>query len=75
MSTEPNLTNWNEITTQEAFNLSQAEFRGVTLEALKDLKDDIQSMQRDKEIKGYINYFIAGVIGLLSGMFGSKFLH
>ena len=44
-----NNTNWNEITTEEAYRLSQAEFKGMTMQALKDIREDIQ------ELKGYNN--------------------
>ena len=38
-------TDWNNITTEEAYRLSQAEFRGMTIQALKDIRCDIQELK------------------------------
>ncbi len=72
MANGKNLTNWNSITTDEAYRLSQAEFKGMTLQALQDIRNQISEIERDREIKGYINYFLNGILALIAGFFGGK---
>ena len=59
---------WNEIDSQAAYNLSQAEFKGMTIQALQDIRNDINTINREKEIKSYINYLISGVIGMIAAL-------
>ena len=40
--TQKTTMDWNQITTDEAYRLSQAEFKGMTIQALQDLKEDIR---------------------------------
>ena len=66
-----NNTNWNEITTEEAYRLSQAEFKGMTMQALKDIREDIQESKGYNNNTRYISMILAGISGIASGIFGS----
>ncbi len=69
MSTQPN--NWSAYPTEQAYRLQQAEFKGMTLQAMQDIRDDIKLMRDDiKEIKKDKNTdrYIAMLLGGLSGI-------
>jgi len=67
-------TDWNNITTEEAYRLSQAEFRGMTIQALKDIRCDIQELKGYNNNSRYISMIIAGISGVISGIFGKDIL-
>ena len=64
------MANWNEITTDETFRLSQAEFKGMTIQALKDIRSDIKELQNYNTGSRYISMIIAGITGIVSGILG-----
>ena len=66
-----NLTNWDQITSDEAFRLSTAEFKGMTIQALKDIREDIHGLQDYNNNTRYISMILAGIAGIASGIFGS----
>ena len=67
-------TNWNEISTEEAYRLSQAEFKGLTLQALKDIRSDIQELKGYNNNTRYISVILAGVSGIVSGIFSKDII-
>ena len=67
-----NLSNWDQITSEEAFRLSQAEFKGMTIQALKDIREDIRGLQDYNNNTRYISMILAGIAGIVSGFFGSS---
>ena len=73
-------SDWKSISTDEAYRLSQAEFKGMVTQALQDIRRDISAldnkiggMQTDQRIRNYINMGIAGMSGIIAGLF-SKYL-
>lgn len=68
------MTNWHQITSEEAFRLSQAEFKGMVMQALKDLRDDVKNLESYNSTSRYISMFIAGLSGIVSGLFGESML-
>ena len=70
MANGKNLTNWSDIDSADAYRLSQAEFKGMAIQALQDLKEDVNEIKRQNEVRGYINYLISGFVGLIGGLFG-----
>ena len=72
MTNSDNSTNWNNITSNEAFRLSQAEFKGMTIQALQDIKSDIKDLQSFNSNSRYISMIIAGVAGVISGLFSGR---
>lgn len=66
-------TNWSEISNEEAFRLSQAEFRGMVIQALKDIRSDVNDMKQQNAITRYISIAIAGIAGIISGILGRDF--
>ena len=64
------LNNWDQISSEEAFRLSSAEFRGMTIQALKDIREDINDLKGYNNNSRYISMFIAGVAGIVSGILG-----
>ena len=63
---------WNELTNSQAFQLSQAEFKGMTMQALKDIKEDISQLQSYNNNSRYIAMVIAGIAGIVSGILGRE---
>jgi len=61
---------WNEITSEEAYRLSMAEFKGATLEALQSLDRRVASLEDYNQNTRLISLLISGVSGVLSGFFG-----
>lgn len=61
---------WNTISSEEAYRLGQAEFRGMTIQALKDIKEDIAEIKGQNNTTRYISMTIAGVSGIISGVLG-----
>ena len=66
------LSRWDQITSEEAFRLSQAEFKGMTIQALKDIREDIRQLQSYNNNTRYISMLLAGIAGIVSGFFGSS---
>lgn len=62
---------WKDISTDEAYKLSQAEFKGMALQAFQDIRNDIHEMKQERAITRYISFAIAGLTGILSGLFGT----
>jgi len=67
------VTKWGEITTDEAFKLSQAEFKGTVLQALKDLNDRLTRIENQNDQRSVISMAIAGIVGGIAGLFGGNF--
>jgi len=63
--------NWQETTPYEARSFSQGQFQGMTMQALQDLRRDIQELKQEQKIKGYIHYAIAGLSGLVGMVLGA----
>ena len=69
----PNDTSrWDQITSEEAYRLSQAEFKGMAIQALKDIRGDIHDLQSYNNNTRYISMILAGIAGIASGIFGSS---
>lgn len=66
------LTNWDNITNDEAYRLSQAEFKGMAIQALQDIRSDIKDLQGYNNNTRYIAMFLAGISGIISGFFGNQ---
>ena len=58
--------NWNDITTEETYRLSQAEFKGMVIQALKDIRCDIQELKSYNTNSRYISMVIAGISGIVA---------
>ena len=72
MEPQKTTNDWEQLSPSEAYRLSQAEFKGMTLQALQDIRSEISEMKRDKEVRGYINYFISGVVALFVSMISGR---
>ena len=67
-----NNKHWSEITSEEAYRLSQAEFRGATLEALKQINSRLDKLENYNTNSRYISMIIAGITGVVAGVFGGQ---
>ncbi len=61
-------SDWQEVSTDEAYKLSVAEFRGMVLQSLQDIRGDIKDIQMDAKIRGYITFAIGGVAGIVTSV-------
>lgn len=63
---------WEEMKEAEARALKKGEFQGMVLEALQDLKGDVKDLQNYNNNTRYVSMIIAGVSGIVSGIFGGN---
>ena len=59
-----------EITTEQTYKLSQAEFKGMVIQALSDIRSDIKEIKQDQANTRYIQMIVSGIVGGVSGLFG-----
>jgi hypothetical protein len=65
-------SDWKDITTDEAYRLDNAKFQGMTIQALQDLRNDIDELKTQNNNKNIISYTISLVIGAVAGIFGGQ---
>ncbi len=59
------------ITSEEAYKMSQSEFKGATIQALQDIRNDIQELKsynRDSRIVSSLLGIASGIIASLTGI-------
>lgn len=61
------MTDWRNLTDTQ---LKSAEFRGATLQALKDIDRRLSRIEGNNDNKQLITFFISGITGLISGLIG-----
>ncbi len=59
---------WQDISTNEAYRLSVAEFRGMVLQSLQDIRGDIKDIQQDTKIRSYITFAVGGIAGVVTSL-------
>lgn len=59
---------WKNITTDNAYQLSMSEFKGTTIQALQDIREDIKDIQQDANVRNWITFGIGGLAGLISSL-------
>lgn len=62
--------NWSEITNEESYRLSMAEFKGASIQALQDLDKRISGIEVHNRDTRIVSLVISGVSGVLAGFFG-----
>lgn len=62
---------WSEISSGESYKLSMAEFKGATIQALKDLDKRVASIENYNNNSRLISMFVAGISGIVSGVLGT----
>jgi len=67
-----NVNDWENISTNETYKLSIAEFKGMTIQALQDIRNDIKDIKQEHSITRYISMGIAGISGIVAGIIGGK---
>lgn len=60
------IQDWKNVSTDEAYKLSQAEFKGMVIQSLQDIREDIKEIQQDAKVRNWITFGIGGVAGLLA---------
>jgi hypothetical protein len=61
-------SDWKDISTDEAYRLSVAEFRGMVLQSLQDIRGDIKDIQQDTKIRSYITFATGGLAGIITSL-------
>lgn len=62
---------WYELRQDEAYKLSMAEFKGATLQALKEMRNDVnENRQGIQNVENKVNNLrvISGTIGAIGGI-------
>jgi hypothetical protein len=62
----------DEITSEEAYHMQNAEFRGMVIQSLKDIREDITDLKSQNNISRWVSMGIAGVAGIVSGVVTKK---
>lgn len=62
---------WKDISTDEAYKLSQAEFKGMVLQSLQDIREDIKDLQQDAKIRNWITFGIGSLAGIITSILTS----
>lgn len=58
----------DQITIDESYRMSQAEFKGMVIQSLKDIREDIGDLKQQNNISRWISMGIAGMAGIVSGV-------
>lgn len=61
-------TDWNKIPSDEAYRLSQAEFKGTVVQALQDLDKRMDRIENKEDAKSLIGFGISAFMGGLAGL-------
>lgn len=68
--------NWYKTNNDQAFKMSMAEFRGMTIQALIDIRKDIRNNRKDinnlKLVSATVGAVGGLVVSILSNMFGLR---
>ncbi len=59
---------WKDISTDDAYQLSMSEFKGTTIQALQDLRDDVRELKQDAKVRNWITFGIGGLAGLIASL-------
>lgn len=64
---------WRDVEAEQAYKLNQAEWRGSIVQAVKDIDERLERMERNNDIRGFVTYgvsaLIAGIVSILTGQF------
>lgn len=64
-------SDWKNITTDDAYQLSMSEFKGITTQALQDIREDIKELKQDAKVRNWITFGIGGLSGLIASIITS----
>lgn len=59
---------WQEISTEDVYKLSMSEFKGTTIQALQDIREDIKDIQQDAKVRNWITFGIGGLAGIIASI-------
>jgi hypothetical protein len=62
----------DQITSEQAYRMSQSEFKGMVIQSLKDIREDISELKQQNNITRWISMGIAGIAGIVSGVVTKK---
>lgn len=62
----------DEITTEQALRLQNAEFKGMVIQALADIRNDIKEIKQEQSNQRLLQMLISGIVGGISGIFGGR---
>ncbi len=60
----------DDITQEESYRINQSEFKGMVIQSLKDIREDVAEIKNQNNVTRWISLSIAGVAGVLSGILG-----
>lgn len=64
--------NWKELSNDQAYKLSMSEFKGATIQALKDIDSRVEKLESYNSNTRIISLALSGITGIVAGLFGSK---
>lgn len=66
-----NTSDWKDISTDDVYKLSMSEFKGATIQALQDIREDIKDLQQDAKVRNWITFGIGGASGIVASILTS----
>lgn len=57
---------WKDVSTDEAYKLSQAEFKGMVIQSLQDIREDIKNIQQDAKVRNWITFGVGSLAGIIA---------
>lgn len=60
----------DEISKEDAYRMDQSEFKGMVIQSLKDIREDIAELKGQNNVSRWISMGVAGVAGIISGLLG-----
>lgn len=67
------MKNYRDIEADQAFKLSTAEFKGATIQALQDLNNRLDRIEKTSDSKNLITYGISAFVGAIGGLVSAHF--
>jgi hypothetical protein len=64
-------SDWKNISTDDVYQLSMSEFKGATIQALQDIREDIKELQQDSRVRNWITFGIGGLSGIIASILTS----
>lgn len=61
-------SDWKDISTDDAYKLSMSEFKGITTQALQDIREDIKDLQQDAKVRNWITFGIGALSATITSI-------
>lgn len=60
----------DQISSEDGYKIANAEFKGMVIQSLKDIREDINEIKEQNNVTRWISFGIAGLAGIVSSIMG-----